>query len=147
MSEGACQFLRFSIIGVVGFVVDAATLTLVTKGLGLGLYVGRVISFLVAATATWALNRRFTFITVDTRPLVVQWLRFVSANAIGGAANYATYAVLVSLVPFVTAQPVWGVAAGSFAGLIFNFTINKFWVFRHRNEAGPQGPEPSNPVA
>src|SRR5689334_12031152 len=130
LSEGARQFLRFSIIGVVGFVIDAAVLTVAMKGFGLGLYSGRVVSFLVAATATWSLNRRFTFAMLDHRPLVVQWVRFVSANTLGWGVNYGLYVVLVTFVPFVTNQPVLGVAAGSVAGLAFNFSVSKFWVFR-----------------
>ncbi len=130
LSDGARQFLRFSMIGVVGFVVDAVALVLAMRGLGLGLYSGRAVSFLIAATATWQLNSRFTFAVADRRPLMVQWLRFVSANAIGGGVNYGLYAALVSFVPFVTSHPVLGVAAGAVGGLAFNFSISKFWVFR-----------------
>lgn len=130
LSEGAQQFLRFSLIGVVGFVVDSVALMLAMRGLGLGLYSGRVLSFFVAATATWSLNRRFTFATVDHRPLIVQWVRFVMANSLGGGTNYGVYAALVTFVPFVTRHPVLGVAAGALAGLAFNFSISKFWVFR-----------------
>ncbi len=146
LSEGARQFLRFSLIGVVGFVVDAVALVLAMRGLGLGLYSGRVVSFLFASTATWQLNSRFTFTVVDHRPLVVRWIRFVSANSVGGAVNYGTYAALVTFVPFVTRHPVLGVAAGALGGLAFNFSISKFWVFRARSQANsgiaapPNGP-------
>jgi len=130
LNEGTRQFLRFSLIGVVGFVVDSAVLMLAMKALGLDPYSGRVVSFFVAATATWSLNRRFTFTVVDRRPLVVQWFRFVGANAVGGAVNYGIYAVLVTFVPLITKHPVLGVAVGAVAGLVFNFSISKFWVFR-----------------
>ena len=128
--QGAKQFLTFATIGVIGFVVDSAALLLGMKLFGLGLYLGRVFSFFVAATSTWAFNRHFTFAPDDSRPPIVQWLRFLGANAIGGAVNYAVYAGLVTFDPFVAAWPVLGVGAGSIAGLTFNFTISKFWVFR-----------------
>ena len=144
LSEGARQFLRFSMIGIVGFVVDAVALVLAMRGLGLGLYSGRVLSFFLAATATWGLNRRFTFATVDHRPLIVQWVRFVFANSIGGGTNYGVYAALVTFVPFVTVHPVLGVAAGAFAGLAFNFSISKFWVFRTQKPANPEIAAPPN---
>jgi putative flippase GtrA len=123
------QLLRFTAIGAVAFVVDASVLLVARNVLGLGLYLGRVCSFLIAATFTWALNRRFTFADADTPP-VSQWGRFLAANAVGGGVNYAVYAVLVTLVPVVAAYPVLGVAAGSLAGLVFNFTASKKWVFR-----------------
>ncbi len=131
--QNARQFFTFAAIGVVGFVVDSTALLVAMKAFDLGLYFGRVFSFFVAATSTWALNRRFTFAPDDSRPAVVQWLRFLGANAIGGGVNYAVYAALVTFVPFIAAWPVIGVGAGSIAGLAFNFTISKFWVFRVRS--------------
>lgn len=130
------QFLRFSVVGVAGFLVDATVLHLAMNGLGFGHYLGRVVSFLVAATSTWALNRRFTF-DVDTRlhPLK-EWLRFLGANALGGIVNYTVYALLVAHVSAVAGMPTLGVAAGSLAGLIFNFTMSKKLVFVEAARSG-----------
>jgi putative flippase GtrA len=123
------QFLRFGLVGTAGFVVDAAPLT-AAMALGLGPYGGRVVSYLAAVTFTWAMNRRFTFAGADPRRGTAQWGRFVAANGAGALVNYGTYAALVALVPFVAARPVLGVAVGSVAGLVFNFTFSKLWVFR-----------------
>ena len=124
------EFLRFAAVGVVGFFADSAALLFATRVLGLDLYSGRIFSFLVAATTTWALNRRFTFAGGATEHPAWQWLKFLGANALGGAVNYAVYALLITFEPRVAAQPVIGVAAGSMFGLVFNFTINKLWVWR-----------------
>jgi putative flippase GtrA len=122
------QFLRFSIIGTLGAAVDAGTLYAVMHGIGLGPYSGRLASWLAAATFTWAMNRRFTF--VDDRPPFRQWLAFLAANALGGVINYGVYAVLVAMSPLVAQYPALGVAAGSLAGLTFNFSASKWVVFR-----------------
>lgn len=124
------EFLRFAAVGVVGLLVDMATLTFALHGVGLDVYSGRVLSYLVAATTTWALNRRFTFVTADRAPLIRQWLKFLGANAIGGVVNYAVYAAVVTFTSVGASWPVLGVAAGSVAGLVFNYSVNKFWVFR-----------------
>jgi putative flippase GtrA len=130
ISRPTAEFLRFAVVGVVGFFADSAALLLATRALGLDLYAGRVFSYLIAATTTWALHRHFTF-TGGTRSAPTrQWLKFLGANAIGGAVNYAVYAALVTYSSTVAAQPVLGVAAGSVIGLVFNFTTNKLWVFR-----------------
>lgn len=123
------EFLRFVMVGAVGFFVDAGALMVATTALGLGLYSGRVFSYLCAATFTWILNRRFTFAKTD-EVAVIQWLRFLGANALGGAVNYGVYAALVTFSAVAAATPVLGVAAGSAAGLIFNFMVSKYWVFR-----------------
>ena len=125
------KFARFAAIGSAAFVVDSAVLY-GGLALGLGLYWGRAVSYLVAATFTWYGNRRITFATHahGASAVAAEWIRFLSANLVGGAVNYATYAGLVSLLPLVRAYPVLGVAAGSIAGLGVNFTLSKFLVFR-----------------
>jgi putative flippase GtrA len=123
------ELWRFTLVGAAGFFVDAAALMLATGSFGLGLYSGRVFSYLCAATFTWICNRRFTF-AERTGPPLVQWFRFLGANAIGGAVNYGVYAAIVTFSAVGAEWPVIGVAAGSVAGLVFNFTISKFWVFR-----------------
>lgn len=130
MTPAARQFLVFAVIGVAGLGVDTAALYGAMYGLGLGLYAGRVVSYLVAATFTWACNRRFTFTAADPSHPARQWLKFLAANGVGAVANYATYAALVTWVEAARDYPVIGVAAGSLAGLSFNFTASKRWVFR-----------------
>jgi len=125
------EFMRFAVIGTAAFVVDT-TVLYVALGAGLGLYSGRVVSYLVAATFTWYGNRRITFAThaYGAPAIAAEWLRFLLTNLVGGAVNYATYAVLVSQFEFVRSYPVLGVAVGSIAGLGVNFTLSKLLVFR-----------------
>ena len=123
--------MRFAVIGTAAFVVDTAVLY-VALWAGLGLYSGRVVSYLVAATFTWYGNRRITFATHahGAPAIAAEWVRFLLTNLLGGAVNYATYAILVSQFEFVRSYPVLGVAAGSIAGLGVNFTLSKLLVFR-----------------
>lgn len=127
------EFLRFAAVGVVGLFADMAALTFALEGLNLDVYSGRVFSYLVAATTTWALNRRFTFTHADPGSPFRQWLKFLGANAIGGAVNYAVYAAIVTYTVLGAEYPQIGVAAGSIAGLFFNFAVNKFWVFKSKS--------------
>ena len=124
------QLLAFSVVGTIGFVVDAATLYAAMTVLGAGLYVGRVISYLAAATTTWALNRRYTFHGQRSSAKITEWGRFLAANAVGGLVNYGTYAALVATQPAAAAHPVIGVGAGSLAGLALNFMLSRYLVFR-----------------
>src|SRR5580658_9422815 len=81
------ELARFTSVGALGFVVDSSVLY---AGLwvGLGLYAGRLLSYLAAASFTWMLNRRFTFRS-SAPPSVREWSRFVAANGVGGLANLA----------------------------------------------------------
>jgi putative flippase GtrA len=100
---------------------------------GLNPYSARAVSFLVAVTSTWAMNRTFTFGRSGSSPpasLFMEWLRFCAANAMGGLVNLGTYVLLLNSVPVVRQYPVLGVAAGSLSGLLVNFTLSKLFVFR-----------------
>jgi putative flippase GtrA len=126
----ARQFLSFAVIGVVGFCVDSAVLMLVVSALGANLYIGRLVSFLTAATATWGLNRRFTFSHAASTSQATEWLRFVLCNAIGGGVNFGAYSWLVANYAVAHEFPVLGVACGSMAGMLVNFSMTKIFVFR-----------------
>jgi putative flippase GtrA len=128
MANRSPQILTFALIGVVGFVVDAATLY-VMADVGVGIRLGRVISYLFAVTTTWALNRRYTFRRPSGYSLLGEWARFCTSQLAGAAVNLGIYYLLIR-IDFVANHPVIGVAAGSLSGLLINFTVAKVTVFR-----------------
>ena len=128
------RFLAFCIAGTLGFVADVAVLWLVLESLGL--YLGRVVSFMVAVTVTWIVNRHLAFRDRRSTAFVREWGRYVAANSSGAVTNYGTYAVMVATLPFVAANPALGVAAGSVAGLVLNFTASHLLVFRRGRGEG-----------
>ena len=127
----ASQFVRFAIVGAGGFLVDSGALY-GALALGAGLYSGRVISYFAAATFTWALNRRFTFRAHSSSNKLVEYAKFLAANALGGGLNYLVYAALVSNWPLAAAHPIIAVGAGSLTGLVTNFTLSRLLVFKAR---------------
>jgi putative flippase GtrA len=123
------ELFRFGVVGTLGFIVDTATLY-VALGLGAGLYLGRILSYLTAATTTWAVNRAWTFRHADKADKGRQWAMFLLVNLSGFAVNYGTYSILVSNWALAAAYPVLGVAAGSIAGLGGNFLLSRRFVFK-----------------
>ena len=123
------QFLRFAVVGTIGFVVDAGVLLYVLSQ-EIGFYSARAVSFLCAVTCTWLLTRVFTLRDRNAGRLG-QWAHFASVNLVGGLINYGIYAVLVWQLAFVQTWPVLGVAAGSIAGMFVNFTLSRRYVFEH----------------
>jgi putative flippase GtrA len=127
------QMLRFGMVGGIGFLVDAGVLYAMLTW-GLGRYSGRVVSFLVAATVTYILNRSFTFrreSRSDNHP-AGEWLAYLGLMVIGGLVNYGTYAAAVALFEPVHRYPVIGVALGSIAGMAINFWTSKTMVFERK---------------
>jgi putative flippase GtrA len=123
------RLLAFAIVGTSGFLVDAGIVHGLT-GLGLGVLAAQAVAFAVAVTVTWLGNRSWTFRDCAGRHTLPQeWTRYVSANAVGWVVNNGVYGLLVLAVPFVAHEPVWAVAAGSLAGLAFNYTATRRVVF------------------
>lgn len=126
----ARQFISFAIVGTGGFFVDVGILSLCLEA-GLGYYLGRLVSFLAAATLTWYGNRIFTFRhAARDQPGRLQWMRFVAAMSTGGAVNYSVYSALIAGAELFREIPALAVAAGSIAGLAVNFVASRRLVFR-----------------
>ncbi|HYM31489.1 MAG TPA: GtrA family protein [Candidatus Cybelea sp.] len=125
----ARQFARYCIVGAGGFVVDAGTLQLLLWE-GLDRFSGRILSYLVAATATWLANRYYTFTQAETSAAHRQWAKYVAANAIGAGVNYAVYVACILMSDTMYRYPVLAVAVGSAGALVVNFAVNRAYVFR-----------------
>jgi len=120
------QFGRFCVVGGAGFLLDAALLQALISLIGMGPYLARLLSFLGAVTLTWVLNRRYTFHSPARNAFVQgEWLRYMRLMAFGAVVNYAAYAYCLINFPLVAQFPALGVAAGSFAGLLLNFSTSR----------------------
>lgn len=140
------QLAWFGVGGFIGFLVDAGIVQALVSKFDVDPYVGRLFSFVCAATATWLFNRRFTF---DGRPgysLFGEWSRYLVAMSAGFAVNYTAYALAVHCSGFVRAWPSVGVAIGSVPGSAVNFLGARHWVFSRsrRPSVGRLGNHPEN---
>lgn len=129
------ELIRFGLVGVAGLAVDVGALYLLAPFMNW--YLARVLSFLIAAGATWSLNRHFTF-AAAARPatsilmLVREYLHYLVAVSGGALVNYAVYVATLWAWDSRFA-PGLGVALGSLVGMVLNFTAAKRWVFRRGN--------------
>jgi putative flippase GtrA len=129
------RFLKFCGIGIVAFLIDVIVFQAVLSLSAASIYAARVISFVVATSAAWWLNRTFTFRDAENARPDLQWARFFAANLVGGTVNYAVFVLAVMIVPLAAAYPVLALAAGSVSGVAFNFTAYLRYVFR--TDPGP----------
>lgn len=134
------RLFRFALIGAAGFGVNEAALWFALRVLGLDNHSGFVLAFFVAVTFTWVGNRILTFpesVARGPRRILLEWLKFVAANALGAAVNYAVYAAVIAFAPGPARSPFVALAFGTIAGLTFNFTLSSTLVFRARR-ASPE---------
>ncbi|MBU2963180.1 GtrA family protein [Citreicella sp. C3M06] len=109
----------FLVAGGLGFVADAAVLTLGTMA-GLPPALARVPSFLVAVLLTWAVNRKLTFRT-SAAPGVREFLHYLAAMALGLGINYAVFVAVLAAAPLAQGWPVLALIPATAAGMIANF--------------------------
>jgi putative flippase GtrA len=124
------QFLRFCVVGAIGFAIDAGILQALVVGVQANPYAARIASFLVAASATWLMNRTYTF-SARHRATRTEWLRYVALMTLGALINYGAFALCIATSTDMREQPWLAVAVGSIAGLGVNFATSRL-LFRAR---------------
>lgn len=122
------EFFAFCLVGVIGFGFDVGVL----YGLApyFGWYGARGVSFLSAATVTWALNRRYTFRSrIAAQSMWAEYVTYLITMLGGAAVNYGTYALVLNFLHIAGSAAI-GVAFGSGAGLAVNFAAANYLVFK-----------------
>jgi putative flippase GtrA len=124
------QFLKFGIVGSIGFVLDNAAVYLIIGATGLSSSLAALIDFLPIATLTWLGNRYFTFREAKRTSKHKQWIKFLTVCGIGLVFNRGTALFLFQTYPFINDHPILGLAAGTGVAMFFNFFFSKKLVFR-----------------
>jgi len=123
------QFYKFAVVGVFNTIIDFVVFLLLTRLIhffGEHVLYANIISFSVAVTNSYLLNRRWTFRSKDTER-VKQYIRFFSINATGLGVN------TLLLYLFVYHAHLYDVIAKALAigiTLFWNFFLNKWLVFK-----------------
>lgn len=121
--------IRFGIVGSVGFAIDGGVLTLMVTTLAVNPYIARLVSFSVAATITWALNRKWTFPGASLQRRGPQYVRYLVVQVIGALINLGIFAILIAFWPALLVVPVFPLAAGALVAMAFTLLSSKLFVF------------------
>src|ERR1700712_5744681 len=85
----ATQFLRFGIVGFLGFLWDWATVSLMTQFIGFT--AAAILAYFVAASMNWLMNRFGPFRGRGSAgSMLRQWGTFLAANSLGFLLNRGT---------------------------------------------------------
>jgi putative flippase GtrA len=126
----------FAVGGVLGLLVDAGVVQLLVGWGKWNPYLARVLSFMLAATATWAWNRRLTFAhRASGRTQTAEWLHWLALMGVGACVNYAVYAALLLSFEPLGRWPALPAAAGSAVAALVNFSTARGVLFRRPKQA------------
>ena len=125
------EVMLFAIGGLLGMVVDAGTLQALVSFAHINPYIGKVLSFLPAATVTWLWNRSQTFAARQSgRSLAVEWLHWTALMSGGAAVNYLVFWGCLKTFPALYQWPGIASCAGSIVAAFVNFAGARMLVFR-----------------
>lgn len=135
------RFLKFAIVGAIGFGVDFAVFNLVRNVFGLGAVSANVVSFAVAVTSNFLLNRYWTFPDSRSKPLAQQLGQYALVNLVGLGIRTAIFAVIhqpyVTLfdhipLPFLPEHFLGenlALATVVVIVMFWNFFVNRYWTY------------------
>lgn len=123
----AARFIRFALVGGIGFLIDAGLLALLHYGAGLDPYSARLISITASAFTTWRLNRSLTFGASD-RSQASEGFRYALVAAATAGFNYLVYAAL--LLTFPSLPPISAAVAATLAAMFFSYAGYSRLVFQ-----------------
>ena len=125
------RFLRFALVGVIGFVTDALCFAAILQITQSPVYLARLFAFLPAVTATWYLNRNLTFADrVKSRKKRREYISYVTVYVLGSSVNYLVFLSVIYLLNWASRYWIVPLLAGTIAGLIFNYILLNLRVFK-----------------
>ena len=116
------QFLKFLIVGMVGFIVDICVLYFLVY-CEINLLSSRLFSFFLAVFATWILNSAYTFKDENYyyKFDVKNFINYLLCSAAGGIFNITIYYFILNFYNFENRIIIFAAAAGAVAGSFLNY--------------------------
>ena len=111
------RFLRFAVVGGVGFIVDVGVLALLLRW-RFDPFSARIAAIAAALFVTWQLNRRLTF-APSGRSLRAEGARYGGVGLATAGVNYAVYTGLLVIVP--TMHPLVALTLASASATLLSF--------------------------
>ncbi len=135
-SQWVSRFLKFGLVGAIGFVVDFGVTALLRDGLHVQEFVANTVGFSVAATSNYLLNRWWTWRS-HSRQVLREYLKYIVVSVVGLGINTAVIYLWMALTPEVlhlgglSIAHFWiGKVLATGVVMVWNFLANHFYTFR-----------------
>jgi len=127
------QLISFCMVGVAGFVVDAAVLMILNQLFQWPVISSRFVSFTLATLTTWMLNRSYVFSSDENRfsTKKIEYFRYLAVQTVGAGLNLFIFLYLLTKFPLLNQLLFIPLGVGALIALIFNYLANKHFVFNY----------------
>jgi putative flippase GtrA len=136
------RFIRFAIVGSIGFLVDFLTFNLFRSGLGISPEISSIFSFLIAVASNFIWNRYWTYPDSRSKPIIGQLFQFIIVNVAGlGIRTIVFILIKEPLISLFETLPISLPLKADILGenlslvivviiiMFWNFFINRFWTY------------------
>ncbi len=123
------RWIRFSVVGAIGFAVDALILGSLCHGFGFDPVFARSISFGIAVLTTWLLNRNLTFDSRAARQPHWEFSRYLGVNILTLTVNFGAFTLFVTAIPQLHAQPLIALVPTAILVAAMNYVFMSTFVF------------------
>jgi putative flippase GtrA len=133
------RFVKFLIVGTIGFVVDFGTLTTLVEVFDFHPVVANVFSFSAAVTSNFIFNRYWTYPDSRSKRIISQLQQFTLVNVAGLAINTTIFWLLkLAFNPVMnsTGIPLFydrgyipAKMVATVVVLFWNFFVNRYWTY------------------
>lgn len=121
------RFVKWSVVGAIGAVVDYTILIGLVELVGLYPLIAQAISFTCAVVNNYILNRTWTFGDIKHRGPVVQFTQFFVVSVAGLGTRSVIFYFLFKVLSL---WYIYATAIAIIIVLIWNFFANLVWTFR-----------------
>ena len=130
------RFVKFLVVGTIGFVIDFGTLTLLKELVGLPTLLANTISFTAAVISNFTLNRYWTYPDSRSKNLSSQLVQFGMVSVVGLLLNNGILLLLERPFDALLASLNSGIGGyipakmiATVVVLFWNFFINRYWTY------------------
>lgn len=121
------QFVKFGVVGLSSFIIDAGIYFIETRFFGIYYIVAKGASFIISVINSYIWNRRWTFRS-ENKEKAQEFIKFLTVAGIGFGLNVSIMFLAVSKLHW---PDYYGLVLATAIVTIWNFTINKLWIFKN----------------
>lgn len=136
------RFIKFAVVGAIGFVVDFTSYNLFRSLLKIIPEASSVLSFIAAVTSNFIWNRYWTYPDSRSKPIMGQLIQFSVVNIAGLAIRTVVFAMIHEpLSDFFASLPIalpipsyllgenLALAIVVILVMFWNFFVNRYWTY------------------
>ena len=119
------KFSKFTVVGIMGAVIDNVTLSLLVISMGVPLVPSKLIGAELAIISMFLLNENWTFLEDGLNGKYQRLIRFIKSNIVRSVGVIVATGVMVTIIGRMGAEYGWvGLISANIIGILVGLVVN-----------------------